>query len=181
MSKLARRVGVFAGAVAIALATTLAVAAPASAGEKPSSLKPVATEQVPSLDYVPYLEALAPIQTEEEIETVMASDGPVELLVDSATGDVLAALAPDDLMVPFALSPLGPGCSTVSPCMARSGGISYGYIGTGTLNGSWSPIFQVKTGDRAGAFTWNGIRNAYPAQRTVNLTSTVTITKIERS
>lgn len=166
--------------IVLMVAAAVTVAGPAAASESSSGLEPVAAERVASRDYVPYLEYLATHQTEDEIDEVMASGGPVELLVDSANGEVLAAFDPGTVMTPFALSPVGPGCTSMSLCMTTSSSIPYGYTGTGTTSGTWGSIKQVKTGDRSGAFTWNGIRNAYGANTTANLTTPVTVSKIER-
>lgn len=166
--------------LALALAVILGAAAPSMAAQPKPPLAESSPEDVDLRDNRAQLELLANYQSAREIARILRSPGEVEILVDSDTGDVLSAVELDGLILPFALSPLGPGCTTTSLCMTATTNVPYGYTGTGTLSLTWSSIKQVKTGDRRGAFTWNGIRNEYRANVIANLTTPVTITKIER-
>jgi hypothetical protein len=161
------------GAVAV-LMTAGAEAAVADEGLTPDSApSAVATNS----GYVDQLEKLVGTQSEEEIEAIENLPGPVQLLVDSETGQTLAAI-PEQITLSRAITIVGPGCSTTSMCVKNS--VPNGYQGTGSLSGSWKGVTQVATGDRAGTFTWNGINNSWAARSTLNLTGGVTVTKISR-
>lgn len=139
------------------------------------------TSKTVSADYRAELEKLAGSQNARDISTVLASGGHIEILVDSETGATLAALkAPRVDAMGSGLSPLGPGCSIASLCMSTASQIFYGFIGTGALAGTWSPINRVTPGDIGGSFDWNGLRNTFAAGVATNLTSPVTITRISR-
>lgn len=177
-----RRPAALVAAATLLLAGFVASATPAFAETSGSSLAPVESAAVSDApDYRAELEAIAGTQTPQEIDAIASSGEAVQILVDSATGEVLAALEPEQVMSPFALSPVGPGCTTTSLCMRTTSNVPYGYTGSGSLNGTWGSINKVTPGNVSGAFTWNGLRNAFAANVTANLTSPVTVTKIERS
>lgn len=175
------RVGLLGTVAATGIALVVAIAAPATAAVS-GSLAPIDGTSAPTqTDYRAKLENLSNEQTAQDIATIMASGGHIEVLVDSATGRELAALkAGPDGIAPFALSPVGPGCTTTSLCMSTANSIFYGFTGTGALGGSWSPIIRVTPGNTKGSFDWNGLRNTYAAGVVVNLTSAVTVTRISR-
>lgn len=176
-----RKPAALALAVAIVAMSSVFIAAPAYADNDNGSLAPdEAQTTILGNDNRSLLEDLSKTQTDDEIENIIAAGGPVELLVETETGEVLAALNPSTVLSPFAITPVGPGCSTTSLCMTNTSNIPYGYQGTGSLNGTWASTKQYKTGNRSGAFTYNGLRWAHASLTTINLTSPATITKIER-
>lgn len=142
------------------------------ASEGDGSLGAVASSG--ATDYRARLNELRNVQTRSDIGRIVRNGGPSQLLVDSRSGEVLAAIA-----LPLrALSSVGPGCSGISLCMC--GGSPYGYTGSGSLSSSWKSIASVSAGDRQSAFVWNGAQRTYGAYATAHLTSPVTITKIQR-
>ncbi|MEN2741620.1 hypothetical protein ABCS02_27870 [Microbacterium sp. X-17] len=133
------------GAVAVLMAAGAGPGvAVADEGLTPDSVPPIVAT---NSGYVDQLEKLVGTQSEEEIEAIENLPGPVQLLVDSETGETLAAI-PEQITLSRALTLVGPGCSTTSMCLKNS--VPNGYQGTGSLSGSWKRVPQVATGDRAG-------------------------------
>lgn len=129
-------------------------------------------------DYTEMLWSLAGSQSEEEIDRIVRSGHKVELLLDPRAGKILAAIDAEGTFTPSELIWLSPGCSTTSLCMLN--GVPNGYIGTGSLYGTWPNVYQYRTGDRTGTFRYNGLDWTHPAWLTVNLTTPATITYIAR-
>ena len=161
------------------IATGAATAAPAHGLQPVSS----ATSSASGGDYTDQLEKLVGTQSPNEIHAIATSGGKVQVLVDSSTGKVIAALKPaTNPFTGMALSPVGPGCTLTSLCMKTTSNLPYGYTGTGSLSGTWSPIHSVTGGDHAARFTQSsGLRIAYAAGVTATYTTSVTIVLIERS
>lgn len=180
----ASKIGIGASGAAFVLAAVFAVSVPAFAAPDSASLTAVsAAPQTTSagLDYRAQLEAIASTQSPEQIAAIASSGGHVEILVDSGTGRILAAVKPATAVTPFVLSPIGPGCTTTSLCMTTTTNIPYGCSGSGSLTGTWSSIIRVTPGNVSGSFDWNGLRNSFAAGVVVNLTSPVTVTRIARA
>jgi hypothetical protein len=57
------------------------------------------------------LEALATTRTAAEIEAILASGAPAEILLETETNTSVAAIKTDPDLSAFAVSPVGPGCS----------------------------------------------------------------------
>ncbi|MGK5440435.1 hypothetical protein ACSNN7_01185 [Micromonospora sp. URMC 105] len=129
-------------------------------------------------DYTQMLWSLVGSQSEEQIDRIAKSGHKVQLLVDSESGKILAAIDTENTITPFALTPLSPGCSTTSLCMWNS--VPNGYIGTGSLSGTWSSVYKYATGDKIGTFRYNGLDWTHNPYTTVNLTTRETITYIAR-
>lgn len=129
-------------------------------------------------DYTEMLWSLVGSQSEEEIDRIANSGHKVQLLLDPDAGKILAAIDTESTVTPNALTRLGPGCSTTSLCMLNS--YPNGYIGTGSLYGTWSSVYRYATGDRSGTFRFNGLNWTHKAYTTVNLPTPETITYIAR-
>ncbi|MGC4885583.1 hypothetical protein [Micromonospora sp. DT227] len=158
---------------AIALTLGLgATGASADSGLRPSSKVII----VP--DYTEILWSLVGSQSEEQIDRIANSGHKVQLLLDPKAGKILAAIDTESTFTPTALTRLGPGCSTTSLCMLNS--VPNGYIGTGSLNGTWSSVYRYMTGDRVGTFRFNGVDWTHNPNTTVNLPTPETITYIAR-
>ena len=102
------------------------------------------------------LQELVGTQTEAEIQAIQKSGSPAELLFDSATGEYIAARFAADDVSPLAITPVGPGCTTTSVCMLVGGQISYGFTGTGTLNGTWNSVTRAAAGSLTTHFLYAG-------------------------
>jgi hypothetical protein len=129
-------------------------------------------------DYTEMLWSLAGSQSKQEIDRIANSGHKVQLLVDPKAGKILAAIDTERTITPSALTRLGPGCSTTSLCMMND--VPNGYIGTGSLSGTWRSVYRYATGDRIGTFRYNGLDWTHAAYITINLTTPETITYIAR-
>jgi hypothetical protein len=154
----------------------LSYVSPASASAD-DGLSPV-SESTLVPDYTEMLWSLAGSQSQEEIDRIANSGHKVQLLVDPKAGKILAAIDTESTFTPSALTRLGPGCTTTSLCMLNS--VPNGYIGTGSLSGTWSSVYRYSTGDRIGTFRYNGLDWTHAAYITINLTTPETITYIAR-
>ncbi|MEV0398371.1 hypothetical protein [Polymorphospora rubra] len=129
-------------------------------------------------DYREMLWSLVGSQSQGQIDEIANSGHKVQLLVDSESGKILAAIDTERTITPSALVWLSPGCSTTSLCMRNN--LPWGYTGTGSLNGSWPNVHRYDTGDRIGTFRYNGLDWTHNPWTTVNLTTPETITYIAR-
>lgn len=127
------------------------------------------------------LVALEGNQTDAEIEALSQSGRPVTILVDF-DGDYVAAVEtpPVSQASPFAIAPVGPGCSTSSACV-KAGSSYYGYKGTGTRKVSHPGTTSAFAGDHStGFWVGNKINLARP-NATLKFKTPVKITSLTRS
>ncbi|MEU3454282.1 hypothetical protein ABZ671_11865 [Micromonospora sp. NPDC006766] len=129
-------------------------------------------------DYTEMLWSLVGSQSDEQIDRIANSGHEVQLLLDPKAGKILAAIDTESTFTPSALTRLGPGCSTDSLCMLNS--VPNGYIGTGSLYGTWSNVYKYMTGDRIGTFQFNGLNWTHNPRTTVNLPDPEKIVYIAR-
>lgn len=146
----------FATIAAAALIFGGAASSPAFASEGLIEEPSDPTVQVASSPLLDELEELAETQTETEVQELFDSGVPAEFLVDTSGDEwqLLAGIAKGNTIQPFALSPVGPGCSGTSMCLKNNN--PNGYTGTGTLNGSWTNVHYIASGDRKGRFQASG-------------------------
>ncbi|WP_146070389.1 hypothetical protein [Arthrobacter sp. GMC3] len=119
-----RKLGILATMTGLVASFTFIGVGSASAEDASADLQPSSViGQTPPADYLHKLEALSAVQTPEQIENALESGtegAPVEALFDTSTGEIVAAFKPEPTFTTFAISPLGPGCSTTSLCMTNS-------------------------------------------------------------
>jgi len=125
------------------------------------------------------LQQLSEIQSTEEAAAVIASasaSNPVSVLMDDFGSSVAAIATPATGVSVFAITPVGPGCSSTSACIYPYNG----YQGTGVLA---IKISGNKTfaGDRPTTFWVGNTGNFAAADVTLNYSSTRTFTSISRS
>ncbi|MDF9875624.1 hypothetical protein [Cellulosimicrobium cellulans] len=118
------------------------------------------------------LEDLADTQSPDQVAEIYRSGERAEFLLDPETNELVAAVKIEPTFSPFAITPLGPGCATDSVCLRNSGGTNFGYIGTGTLSGTWNSIRYMAPGNRTTDFTY---KNGSSTQ-SVNLVAWTSLT-----
>lgn len=107
------------------------------------------------------LEALASTQTAKEIDGLVNSGRPLNILVDPATGETLAAAvaekSPNPEIIPFAITT---GCGTPGHATAgryvAGGGYATCFNGSGTLWISLPNTYYLSGGDRDTTFIFQG-------------------------
>lgn len=146
----------FATIVAAALIVGGTASSPAFASEGLTETPYDPTVEVTPSPLLDELEELAEVQSEAEVQELFDSGVPAEFLVDTSGDEwvLVAGIAKVNTIQPFALTQLGPGCSGTSMCLQNS--YPWGYVGTGTLNGSWTNVHYIAAGDRKGRFQASG-------------------------
>lgn len=106
------------------------------------------------------------------------------VVLDHETGEVVAELDPA-AMDKLRIRQLGPGCSTDSLCLYRSNSnVGFGFLGAGTMSGSWSSVNKYGSKKYANQIWWNSggkvITGGKRAAGTlVALTGNVTVNKVK--
>ncbi|WP_041582773.1 hypothetical protein [Xylanimonas cellulosilytica] len=132
------------------------------------------------------LEDLAETQSAEQVAAIYDSGVPAEFLWDPEANEFLAAVEIAPTISTFAITALGPGCATGSVCMRNSSNLHYGYIGTGTLSGTWNSINYMYAGNLTTRFTYkNGtgtqtVELKAGVSATLSGTDMVTVTRLAR-
>lgn len=126
------------------------------------------------------LEALARTQTPAEVQAIVKSGKPAEILYDPIAEEYLAAKVKPLTITPF-LAQLYAGCSTTSACAWLNGGKSpAGFEGTGSLVTNCPGVGRVQAGSFLTTF-WYGNTGVYVAAgQSVSLTSTINVNKVTR-
>lgn len=172
---------VSAGVVTAALIVGAAASSPAFASEGLIKEPSKHTNQGGSSPLLDQLEELAETQSEAEVQELFDSGVPAEFLVDTsgAEWELVAGIAKENVIQPFALQVVGPGCSGTSMCLMNA--YPNGYTGTGTLNGSWKNVHYIAAGDRKGRFqSAGGSGTILQPGVAFNLSPKVHFTQIQR-
>ncbi|MEY9952067.1 hypothetical protein [Leifsonia sp. EB34] len=126
------------------------------------------------------LEALAQTQTPAEVQAIVESGKPADILYDPIAEEYLAAKVKPLTITPF-LAQLYAGCTTTSACAWLNGGKSpAGFEGTGSLATNCPGVSRVQAGSFLTTF-WYGNTGVYVAGgQSVTLTSTINVNKVTR-
>lgn len=140
--------------VCVAAASLLATAsiagtAPAFAETGLVELPQVVQGDAPPDPVLAHLEEIARTQTDAEIDQIVNSGMPAELLVDTSGDDwEITAAVVKRAATGRALSQSGPGCSGTSMCLKNTK--PYGFVGSGTLKRQFANVNYIAAGDRKG-------------------------------
>ena len=130
------------------------------------------------------LRSLVGVQPQAEIDVIAQSAAPAELLVDSATGEVIAAIPTPSKVRSFAVSWTSPGCgSSADACVYTNGGTTRnGFTGYGSILQFNLP--QTKKFWTGAYFTalhkGNGAVTGAVANKTMTFTTPINFTAIGR-
>lgn len=167
-------------AAALILASTLASPAIAATGGVSLS------EAVPVVDTTyddsarATLEDLTGTQSAAEIDILIGSGAPIEALLDSETGEFVAARVVEETSrTAQKITPRPSGCLATDACATNSS--DHGYSGLGSLTISLSNVTKVTSGNAYTFWTWaGGDGAALQPNLTVYLDAPVTMQLIER-
>ncbi|MGO1612474.1 hypothetical protein [Brevibacterium aurantiacum] len=95
---------------------------------------------------------ILPKATEDpaEIDQIVNSGKPTEVVRDLETGQVLAAQYAPLALDTQKLQPTSPGCNSNKKDLCMLGKNYYGFTGTGSLSGTWKSISGYSTGNKQG-------------------------------
>lgn len=144
------------------VAPAVLVSGPASASTPPgtSGLSEVASANPPASSKLDEIVAgeesdpkdILPKATEDpaEIEQIVNSGKPTEVVKDLETGKVLAAQYAPLVVDTHKLRSTSPGCSGSGKDLCMMGKYYYGFTGTGSLSGTWKSVGGYSTGNKKG-------------------------------
>lgn len=90
------------------------------------------------------------ITTPQELEALLLSDTPADVVLDGQSGEIVAIYA--DEIDEFSASTVGVACSTKSVCL--HGGWNIGFNASGTHTGRWRSIRSWSTGKWTAQIRW---------------------------
>lgn len=144
------------------VAPTFLVSGPASASTSPdaSPLKEISSAEAPASSKLDQIgegaeadpKDILPKATEDpaEIEAIVNSGKPTEVVRDLETGEVLAAQYAPLVLDTQKLKSTSPGCNGNGKDLCMLGKNYYGFTGTGSLSGKWKSIGGYSTGNKQG-------------------------------
>ncbi|MCV2396002.1 hypothetical protein OEB99_16940 [Actinotalea sp. M2MS4P-6] len=170
--------------VATAAMTFGVMVAGAAASQAAITPTPGPTGQANDDPVLEQLEDLVSTQSDTEIEAIVSAPGPADVLVDSATGEYIAAVAVTTPQAqPLAITPIYAGCgSSANACAWTNYGASpIGFSGTGKLKIKLNNVTRVYAGAYNTTFSSSsaGYHTIY-AYKTFYFSAPLTFTQISR-
>lgn len=156
--------------------------------KSPTGLTPEFSGEVPDDFGDPVrekLESLVGEQTQAEIESVLSSGQPSNVLHDPISGLDIAAILVEDTVSTQRLTSL-PGCTSAGACIYEqnliAGNRQSGWGGTGSVNINISFVSRVSSGDRISYFWYpNGNAVTLLSNQTRYFTTFVSLARLSRS
>ncbi|MBW0254429.1 MULTISPECIES: hypothetical protein [unclassified Cellulomonas] len=127
------------------------------------------------------LDALAAVQSEDEVDAILNSGQQVQALYDVEAGEYVSAFVEEPTIVTRAITQRGPGCASGDACIVNK---TIGFYGTGqlTFKSSISGVTKVSAGNKVTTWWRSATVGVYQnVNVTTTFTSPITLVSITRS